>query len=570
MKNREIADLFNEFADVLELKGVDWKPAAYRKVARSLEGLSEPVEKVYEEGGISALKEIPGVGQGIAEKIEEFLKTGKVKEIENALKRIPKGVEEMMHVPGLGPKKVMQLYKKKKISSLAQLKKAAKSGKLRKMSGFGAKTEEDILRGLDLLEKGRGRKLLGVALPLARELCERLSEVDGVKKIEPAGSVRRMKETIGDIDILVSSSKPEKIMTAFTTLPEVKSVIAKGKTKSTVVLRDGLQADLRVLEPRSFGAALQYFTGSKEHNVKVRQVAIKKGYKLSEYGLFRKDKYVCGKTEKDVYAKLGLSWMPPEMRENQGEIELAQKKKIPKLVELKDIKADLHMHTTWSDGASSMLEMARAAEKRGYKVIAITDHSKSQHIANGMDEKRLAKYLKEIDKVQKKVKIRILKGSEVDILKDGALDYDNKWLKKLDVVVASIHSGFKSSKAAMTKRILKAFENPYVNIFGHPTGRKISVRNPYEFDFKKVAEAAKERGIALEIDAQPARLDLKPEQVRQALDIGCKLSVDSDSHSAETLHFMELGVGQARRGWAQKKDVINTFTKSKLEKFLKR
>lgn len=570
MKNKEIAEMFYEMADVLELRGVQWKPNAYRKAARSLEGMSEPVEKVYEKGGLKALKDIPGVGTSLAEKIEEFLKTGKMKEYKKVVKKVPKGVEEMMHVPGLGPKKVMVLYEKLKIKSLAQLKKAAEKGKLRKLEGFGEKTEKDILRGLELVRKGQKRKLLGVALPIARDLCERLSKVDGVSKVEPAGSVRRMKETVGDIDILAISSKPEKVMKAFTSFDEVESIIAKGKTKSTVILAGGLQADLRVLEQKSFGAALQYFTGSKDHNVKLRQIAIKKGYKLSEYGLFKKKKYVCGKSEQELYRKLGMAWIPPELRTNAGEIEAAQKKKLPKLVEVRDIKGDLHMHSKWSDGADSILEMVRAAEERGYKYVAMTDHSKGERIANGMDEKRLMKYLKKIDEVQKKVDIRILKGSEVNILKDGSLDYADKYLKQLDVVVASVHSGFKSPKAEMTKRVLKALENPYVNIVGHPTGRKIHQREPFAIDLERVAAEAKKQGVALEVDAQPARLDLNDAQVRMALENGGKIAIDADSHSKETLWFMEMGVAQARRGWAEKKDVINTFTLRRLEKFLRR
>ncbi len=569
-KNREIAEMFFEMADVLEMQGVDWKPNAYRKAARALETLSEPVEQVCAKGGLKALMDIPGVGQSLASKIEEFLKTGRMKEFDQLVKKIPRGVEEMMHVPGLGPKKVMKLYKKLKIKSLKDLEKAAKVGRLRKLSGFGAKSEQDILRGLGILKQGAERALLGIALPLAHEFSERLLKVPGVKKAEPAGSLRRMKETVGDIDILVISSKPAKVMDFFTSMPEVQTVLAKGSTKSTVILKDGIQADVRVLEENSFGAALQYFTGNKDHNVVLRQMAIKKGYKLSEYGLFKKDRYVCGRTEKEVYAKLGLPYIEPELRENQGEIEAALKRKLPKLIPYNAMKGDLHMHSKWSDGLHTIEQMAKAAEQRGYKYIAMTDHSKSEYVAHGMDEKRLVQYLKEIDKLQKKFKIRILKGSEVDILADGSLDYDNKYLKQLDIVLAAIHSRFKSSRQDMTKRILKAFENPYVNIFVHPTGRLIGQREPYDFDFEKVAKAAAERGIALEIDAYPTRLDLKDLHVRSAIELGCKISVDTDSHAVDHLRFMEFGVAQARRGWAEPKDVINTWSLHKLERFLKR
>ena len=569
-KNREVAELFFEMADILEMLGVDWKPNAYRKAARSVETLSEPIEKVYARGGIKALLEIPGVGQGLADKIEEFLKTGKVKEFEKLSGRIPKGVEEMMHVPGLGPKKVMRLYKKLKIVGLDQLKKAALAGKLRKLEGFGSKSEQDILRGLEIVKKGAERKLLGIALPLAREIAGRLLRVDGVKMAEPAGSLRRMRESVGDIDVLVISSKPSKVMDVFTTMPEVQTVLAKGPTKSTVILKDGVQADVRVLEEKSFGAAMQYFIGSKEHNVALRQIAIKKGLKLSEYGLFKKDRYVCGRTEKEVYAKLGLPVIPYELRENQGEIEAALKGKLPDLIPYDAMKGDLHMHTKWSDGLHTVEQMARAAEQRGYKYIAVTDHSKSERIANGMDEKRLLLYLKELGRIQDRVKIRVLKGAEVDILPDGSLDYDNKYLKQLDVVLAAVHSRFKSSRQEMTTRILRAFDNPYVNVFVHPTGRLIGQREPYDFDFEKVAKAAKERGIALEVDAYPSRLDLKDLHVKAAVEMGCKISIDTDSHSVEHLRFMELGIAQARRGWAEAKDVINTWPLQKLERFLRR
>ncbi|MBW2970411.1 DNA polymerase/3'-5' exonuclease PolX [Candidatus Woesearchaeota archaeon] len=569
-KNREIADMFYEMADVLEMQGVDWKPAAYRKAARSLDTLSEPVEKIYASGGVKALKDIPGVGESLALKIEEFLKTGKIREFENLVKKIPSGVEEMMHVPGLGPKKVMRLYKELKIKSVRDLERAAKSGRLRKLEGFGVKSEEDILRGLNILKKGVGRTLLGFALPVAREICAKLSNIDGVKKVEPAGSLRRMNETVGDIDILVISSKPVKVMNFFTGMPEVESVLAMGSTKSTVILSEGLQADVRVLDDQSFGAALQYFTGSKDHNISLRQIAIKKGFKLSEYGLFKKNRYVCGRSEKEIYSRLGLSFVPPELRENHGEIEAALRKKLPDLIPYNAIKGDLQMHSKWSDGSYSIEEMARAAQKMGYKYMAITDHSKSEHIAHGMEEKRLLQYLKEIDKVQKKVSIRILKGSEVDILTDGSLDYENRFLKELDFVLASVHSRFKSSSKDMTKRILKAFDNPYVNALAHPTGRLINRREPYEFDFDKVALAAKERGIALEANAYPDRLDLKDVHIHRALELGCKISIGTDSHSVEHLRFMEFGVAQARRGWAQKKAVINAWPLKKLEKFLRK
>jgi len=569
MENETIADLFEEMAGIYELQEVEWKPQAYRKAARTLRSMGTSVKKVDEKGGLKALKALPGIGESMAEKIEEFLKTGKIKEHDTLVKKAPKGIEELLHVPGLGPKRVKQLVKELGIKSLGDLKKAAKKGEIRELEGFGKKSEEDILRGLGLVEQSKKRSLLGVALPLARELKAAIEKSKTAKRVVVAGSLRRMKETIGDVDILVSSTKPKDVMKTVLGLSSIKNVLAKGTTKTSVILKEGMQVDVRVVKPKSFGAALQYFTGNKDHNVALRQLAIKKGYKLSEYGLFKKDKYVCGKTEDAIYKKVGLGYIPPEMRTNTGEIEAA-KKKLPNLVELKDIKGDLQMHSTWSDGANSIMEMARAAEERGYKYIAITDHSKSERIAGGMDEKKLAKYLKEIEKVQKKVSIHIFKGAEVDILKDGSLDYADKTLKQLDVVVAAVHSGFKQSKNAMMKRITTALENPHVNILAHPTGRVLHKREGYAVDIAKLAEVAKENDVALEIDAHRERLDLNGANAREVVAKGCKVAIDTDSHAASELDFMELGVGQAWRGWVEKKDVINTWSKSKVEKFLKR
>lgn len=568
-KNAELANLLFEFADVLEMKGVDWKPKAYRRAAHSVESLSEPIESIYKKGGEKALKDLPGVGEHIAKKIGEFLKTGRIKEYESEKKGLPKNIESLLHVRGLGPKKVMLLYKKKGIGSVDELLKAAKGGKLRDLAGFGEKSEKEILRNLEILREGQERHLLGSTLPVAREIQGVLKK-SGASVVELAGSLRRMRETVGDIDILVIDDNPKKVMSAFTSLPNVKRVLERGETRSSVILDNGIQSDVRVLKKESFGAAWMYFTGSKEHNVALRQLAIKKGLKLSEYGLFKKDKMVAGKTEKEVYSKLGLEFIPPELRENQGEIEAAKKGALPNLVNLNDIRGDLHVHSVWSDGSNSIEEMAVAAKKLGYEYIAMTDHSKSQKIANGMDVKRLRKYFEEIKRVEKKVGIRIFKSSEVDILSNGALDYPDDILKEMDLVIAAIHSGFKSSSEDMTKRILRAFDNPYVNVFVHPTGRLIGERDPYYFDFEKVAKTAAKKGIALEVDSYPSRLDLKDKMIRNAIGFGCKISVSTDSHSVSHLKFMELGVAQARRGWAEKKDIINTLSLAEFERFLRR
>ncbi|RMD57682.1 PHP domain-containing protein, partial [Candidatus Woesearchaeota archaeon] len=459
MKNQKIARMFREIADVYAMRGVEWKPQAYRRAARAIESLGTPIEQVYAQGGRSALEDIPGIGKSFSEKIEEFLKTGKMRAYERMIKGMPKGFEKLMDVPGLGPKKVLRLQKELGINNLKDLKKAIISHKICALQGFGEKSEKDILRGLRLLEKGSERKLLGFVLPLARNVKSFLERVDGVERVELAGSIRRMKKTVGDVDILVISSKPKKVIDAFASMPDVSSILAKGNTKCTVVLEGGLQMDLRVLERKSFGSALLYFTGSKDHNVAVRKIAIEKGFKLSEYGLFKNGKFVCGKDEKQIYRKLGLEWIPPELRENTGEIEAASRGALPKLVELSDIKGDLQVHTKWSDGAHSIEVMARTAQDLGYKYVAITDHSKSERIAHGMDEARLKKYISAIENAQKKVDIEILKGAEVDILPDGSLDFSNKVLGELDVVVASVHSRFKSSRKEMTKRVLSAFDN---------------------------------------------------------------------------------------------------------------
>lgn len=571
MKNLEIARLFYEMADILEIKEVEWKPRAYRRAARAIETSSKDVETIYNKGGLEALQEIPGVGESIAEKIEEFLKTGKIKEHDNLKKDVPKGVEKIMDIPGMGPKKALKLHEALGVESVKDLENAAKKEKIRKLSGFGEKSEEDILKGISLLKSSAGKMLLGKAWPLAQELVSELKDLSEVKKISIAGSARRRKEVVGDLDILAVSSKPKKVRDFFTAMPIVSHVVVKGSAKSSVRLKAGINVDLRVIKEKSFGSALLYFTGSKDHNIQCRQIAIKKGMKLSEYGLFRKkgDKYVCGKTEKEVYKKLGMQFIEPELRENRGEIEAALKNKLPKLIGYKDVKGDLQMHTEYSDGADTVENMAKAAKEMGYEYIAITDHSKSEHIAKGMDEKQLSKYMKEIDRVNKKLKgIRVLKGAEVDILKDGSLDYADKYLKKLDVVIAAVHSRFKSSEKEMTKRILKALENRYVHILAHPTGRLINAREPYAVNLGKVFDACRENNVWPEIDAFPSRLDLSDSNAKYAVEKGLKLVIDTDSHNADQLRYMEFGIATARRGWAQKKDIINALSWKRFEKLL--
>jgi len=558
-------------ADILDMQGVEWKPRAYRRAAQAIETSSKDVETIYNQGGLKALQEIPGVGVAIAKKIEEFIKTGKVKEYNRMKKGIPPGVEKMMHIPGMGAKKALVLYKKLKIKSIKDLEKAAKAGKIRKLPRFGAKSEEDILRGIGIFKTGLKRMLLGKAWPIAQEVISNLKKVREIKKISLAGSARRRKETVGDLDILAVSSNPKKAMDFFTKMPAVANIIAKGPTKSSIRLNEGINCDFRVVEEKSFGSAMQYFTGSKDHNIRCRQIAIKKKLKLNEYGLFsvKTKKYICGKTETEVYKKLGMQYIPPELRENRGEIEAALKNKLPKLIGYKDIKGDLQMHTKYSDGVNTIEQMARKAMQMGYEYIAITDHSKSEKIAHGMTEKQLTKYLAEIDKINKKIKgIKILKGSEVDILPDGSLDYSDAYLKKLDVVIAAVHSRFKSSQAEMTKRILKALENRYVNILAHPTGRVINARRPYAINLDKVFDACKANNVWPEINAFPSRLDLNDANTKEAIERGVKLTINTDSHSTDHLRYMEFGIATARRGWARKRDIINSLPWKKFEKLL--
>ncbi|HLC37629.1 MAG TPA: DNA polymerase/3'-5' exonuclease PolX, partial [Candidatus Nanoarchaeia archaeon] len=427
----------------------------------------------------------------------------------------------------------------------------------------------NIKKGLELYKKGQERRLLGYVLPIAEELKAELDKLKEIKKIDIAGSVRRRKETIKDIDILVIGKNKEKIMDYFTSLPVVSRILAKGHTKSSVVLTNNMQADLRVLDPKNYGAALNYFTGSKEHNVRLRQIAIKKGYKFSEYGLFNRktNRYIAGKTEQEVYKKLGLKYVEPELRESMGELDLEINKRLPRLITLKDIKGDLHSHTKATDGVNTIEEMALAAKKRGYEYLSISDHSKSTRVANGLNEKDLSEHLKKIDKINNKINgITLLKSSEVDILNDGSLDYNDKILKQMDIVLCSIHSGFKQDKTTMTKRLVKAIENPYTNIIGHTSGRLINRRDPYEFDIDKVFEAAKDNNVTFEINSQPDRLDLKDIYIKKAVENKVKLVINSDAHSAKDLWLIEFGVMQARRGWAEKKDILNTFPLRKLSK----
>ncbi len=568
MKNLEIAKIFSEMADLLEMQDVQWKPRAYRTGAKTLEALSEPVEKLDRK----ALMELPGIGAALADKIVEYCATGKVREYEKMRKLFPEGVDQMMHLMGLGPKKAWRLYKELKIKNLKELEQAAKKGRISKLRGFGPKSEQEILKSIGTYTVGQGRTLLGRALPLAHELVGQLKRLKHVQKIEVAGSLRRRKETVADIDILVISNNAKDVMDTFTILPQVARVLAKGDTKSSVTLHVGMNADVRVLEPKNFGAALQYFTGSKEHNIQMRQLAIKKGCKLNEYGLFKGKKQVAGRTEEEIYQALGLRYVAPELRENHGEIDAAKAGRLPSLITYGSLKGDLHTHSTWTDGQNTPEEMIKAAIAFGHEYVALTDHSRSERIANGMEEKRLRKYIDEVSRLKRKYagRIKVLVGSEVSILAEGKLDYADELLSKLDWVVASVHSRFKQGKDEMTKRIIAAIQNKRVHAIGHPTGRLINVRDPYQVDLKKVFAAAVERGVAMELNASPVRLDLKDTHVKQAIEQGVKLVISTDAHSTHHLQNIDLGVAQARRGWAETKDVLNTLPWKRFERYLSR
>ncbi|QQR92328.1 MAG: DNA polymerase/3'-5' exonuclease PolX [Candidatus Iainarchaeum archaeon] len=560
--NKEIAAIFYAIADLLDLQGVEWKPIAFRKAARTLENYSEPMDKIVKAKGIKGVMELPGIGEGIGKKIVQYVEEGKIDEYEELKKEIPAGVRLMLNVPGMGPKKAARLYKELKIDSLEKLEAFAKEGKIRALSGFGEKSEQDILMGLELVKKGQERKLMGIILPYARELAKKINSIPGVQRVELAGSLRRRRETVKDIDILALAKDGKKVMDAFVKLPDVEKVVSKGDTKTAVILKMGLNCDLRVLSPEVYGAGLVHFTGSKEHNVALRMLAIKKGMKLDEYGLFdnKSGKNLACKNEEDVYARLGMQYIPPEMRENTGEIELAQQKKIPELIGYDAIHGDLHTHTNWSDGANTTEEMVVRAVELGYDYYAITDHSKSDVIANGLNEKRVKEHFKEIDALQKKFpQIQLLKGAEVAILSNGKLDYGAETLKEMDIVVGSIHSGFKTPPKEMTKRLLTAMENEYLTFLGHPTGRLLNQRNPYEYDIEKILETAASNRIAVEVNAFPSRMDFDADHIRLALQKKVKLVINTDSHSTQNLDFMEFGIAQARRGWAKKEDVLNAL-----------
>ncbi|MHA7924393.1 MAG: DNA polymerase/3'-5' exonuclease PolX [Marinobacter sp.] len=570
MHNAAIARKFHELADLLEIQGANpFRVRAYRNAASIVEGSSRPLEDRVAEGeDLSAIK---GIGEDLAGQIKELVETGDLSQLQTLQKDVPEQLSELMRLDQLGPKRTRAIHDELGVSSLKELKQVAEDGKIRELSGFGAKTEKKILEGVDKLSDRDHRTRLGEAEQVAAPLLAYLDELEEVSQIEVAGSYRRRKETVGDLDILVASANSAPVMERFTRHPEVGRVVSQGKTRATVYLKSGLQVDLRVVKAASFGAALHYFTGSKAHNVAMRKMALEKKLKINEYGVYRGRKRVAGKTETEVFEQVGLPWIPPELRENRGEIEAAREERLPDLVEEKDIRGDLHMHTNATDGRNSLREMAEEAKRLGYDYIAITDHSKRLTMANGLDAKRLRQQMAAIDKLNDELDgIRVLKGIEVDILEDGKLDLPDEVLDELDITVGSIHSKFELSKRKQTERVLRAMDNPRFNILGHPTGRLINEREAYKIDLEAVIEAAAERGCCLELNAQPSRLDLAGRYAGLLREAGVLGAVSTDAHATDHLGFMHLGVAQARRGWMEKKHLINTRTLKQLQKILAR
>jgi DNA polymerase (family 10) len=572
LNNRQLADTFTVIANLSEIKGeIIYKTLAYRKAAENLAGLCREAADYWKEG---KLEDIPGVGKAIAEKIDELLRTGKLEFLEKLKQEVPPSLADWLQVPGLGPKKVALIWKTLKFTTLADLEKAARAGKLHDLPGMGEKSEKQIIAGIESLARRSGRIPLGRAYPLAQEIIAALKKVKGVTAAEPAGSLRRMRSTIGDIDILVAAKDSASVMEAFTNLPGVARVLGKGETKSSIEFGDGVRAQVWVHPPEKFGTALAYATGSKDHNVRMRELALEKGLSLSEHGFAKtkgKGEILCA-SEEQVYKTLGLPWIPPELREDRGEMQAAQKNKLPKLIELKDIIADLQVHSTWSDGKLSMLEMAQAAARRGLKVIAFTDHSVSLGVTGGLSIADHKEQAAEIKKIQKQLgdSILVLHASEVEIRAEGKLDYPDDFLASLDLVVASLHTSLRQPREKVTQRVISALRNPHVDILGHPTGRLIPDREGADLDMDAVLQAASGSGVALEINAHPARLDLDDVYARRAKELGIPISINTDAHSEADLDMLPYGVAIARRAWLEPQDVINTWPVDKLMKWLKK
>ena len=571
--NNYIAEILKEIAEILQIKSENpFRIRAYEKAAQAVENLSEDVKNLVRE---NRLTDVPGVGKDLSRKIEELVNTGKLNFFEELKKTIPAGLLDILKIPSIGPKTTKLLYDKLKIGSIKDLERMAGSGKLIGLFGVKEKTVQNILKGVQIMRRGKERMNLAQAVSIAEEFIGALGKLAEVKKISTAGSLRRMKDTVRDIDILMISSHPKRIMDVFVHFPQVKRILAKGKTKSSILTKDDIQIDVRVVEPKSFGAALLYFTGSKNFNIKIRQIAIKKNLKINEYGVFsvrdKKERYLKGKTEEEIFKLLNLDYITPELREDRGEVELAIKSMLPKLIEVSDIKGDIHVHSAWSDAENSIKQMAEAAKRKGYEYIAITDHSQSLKVAGGLSVRELKQKKNEIDKLNNKMKpFRILYGTEAEINSKGEIDYSDNVLREFDLVIGAIHSGFKQSKEQLTKRIIKACKNRHVDVIAHPTGRLWGTRDSYELDFDKVFRAAKDTNTFLEINAFPSRLDLNDLNCHRAKEYGVKFAIGTDAHAIGHLEAMRFGIAMARRGWLNKKDVINTLSVKDLLKNFKK
>ena len=571
MQNIDVARVFHEVADLLEIQGANtFRIRAYRAAARTIETLGTPVASLVESDP-GALEALPGIGADLAGKIATVVKTGRLPLLRELSRKTPVTLTALMRIPGLGPKRARLIHDTLGVKTLTQLEKAARAGRLREVKGIGPTLEQTILRGLRQQKAHAGRVTLSDAEAHVRPLLEYLRGAPGLRGLEVAGSYRRRRETVGDIDLLVCSTRPRPIAERFVSYPEVRQVTAHGDTRCAVVLASGLQVDLRIVPPRSYGAALYYFTGSKPHNIAVRRLAMKRHLKINEYGVFRGSRQIGGRTEAEVFRSVGLPWIPPELREDRGEIDAARDGSLPRLVELKDIRGDLQMHTVHTDGHDSVEAMARACRDRGYAYMAITDHTKAVRVAGGLSRAGFRRLFRDIDRARNAVRgITIFKSAEVDILENGTLDLDDDTLAELDVVLVSIHSQFNMSRRAMTARILKALHHPRVHILGHPTGRLIGRREPYAVDMDAVVSAARELGVLLEINAQPERLDLRDTAIRLARDAGVGLVISTDAHGTRELEFMRYGVDQARRGWCERKDIANTRTVEAFRRLLRR
>lgn len=567
--NSDISDIFNQIADLLEIKGSNpFRIRAYRNAARTVGGLSQNAADLVARG--EDLSMLPGIGKDLAAKITEIVKTGRLKLLEELKSEMPAGLSDLMKIGGLGPKRVQVLYQKLGIHDLIGLKKAVSGKKIRELAGFGEKTERAISEEIERRE-GEGRRVkLNIAEEISNSLVDHLKKARGLKHITVAGSFRRRKETVGDLDILITAAKDSNVMERFVKYEDTEKVISRGQTRSSILLRSGLHVDLRVVPEISYGAALHYFTGSKAHNIAVRKLGVRKDLKINEYGVFKGSRRIAGRTEEEVFRQVDLPFIEPEMREDLGEIEAALKGELPKLVTTADIRGDLHVHTRLTDGRNTLEEMADAAIKKGYAYLAVTEHSRHVTVARGLKPEELAKSIKEIDRYNTTSRILILKSIELDILEDGSLDLPDDILKELDLTVCSVHYRFNLPEEKQTERIIRAMDNPYFNILAHPTGRLINERKPYEVNMERIMHAAKERGCFMELNAHPDRLDLLDSHCKMAKDMGVKIAISTDAHRTSGLEFMRFGIGQARRGWIEAEDVLNTRSWEKLKKLLKR